>query len=316
MSAVRWGFLGAGFIAGRALAPAVHAADGAVLQMAAARDPARAAALGPVRAVADYGEVLAADDVDAVYISLPNDAHLPWAVAALEAGKPVLCEKPLGLDAAQVRWMRAAAAATGGLLVEAAWNRWHPRSRRVVELVAEVGGPRAVRTWFEFPSVPVGNYRLDPRHGGGALLDVGCYAVGAALDALGPGEVEVAAVTRSVGPTGVDLTTTATLTHRAGTAEVSASFERPGAQGVRIEAPGMVVELLGQAFTSWHEPSALRVVRAGREHVEHFAACDAYRLMVEAVGERVRGGSAWVMPLDESERVAATLDRIAATPAP
>jgi predicted dehydrogenase len=195
---VRWGFLGAGFVASRGLAPAVHAADGAVLQ-ASRQDEHRAAALEPVRATTSYAEVCTADDVDAVYLSLPNDDHLPWVLEALAAGKQVLCEKPLGLDAAQVARMAAAAESADRLLVEASWNRWHPRTRRVEALLADVAGPLDVRAWFTFPGVPADTDRLDPGRGGGALLDVGCYAVAAALIALGD-DATVTSVERHVAP--------------------------------------------------------------------------------------------------------------------
>ncbi len=203
---VRWGFLGAGFVASRGMAPAVHAASGAVLQAVGARDAARAAALQPAGGVGSYAEICARDDVDAVYVSLPNDDHLHWVLHALEAGKHVLCEKPLGMNADEVGVMRAAAEGRGLLLVEAAWNRWHPRTRRIEALVAGVTGPREVRAWFTFPGVPSDNYRLDPARGGGALLDVGCYAVSAALAALTADVVGIGAVERHLGPTGVDLT--------------------------------------------------------------------------------------------------------------
>jgi predicted dehydrogenase len=332
--AVRWGFLGAGFVASRGMAPAVHAARGATLQVVGARDPMRAATLEPVRAVGSYEEVLAADDVDAVYISLPNDAHLGWVRAALAAGKHVLCEKPLGRTADEVVQMQALAEAAGLLLVEAAWNRWHPRFRQVSELLSAAPGPRTVRAWFTFPGVPADNYRLRPERGGGALLDVGCYAVGAALVSLGAGEVgassmgagllaagepgggesvEVTEVSRSIGPTGVDLTTEARLAHPNGSAQVLASFERPESQGWVVTAPGLEVELMGQAFTTWRSECSLRVVEDGRERVEHFPARDPYQLMVEAVSDRVRGQEAWILPLETSREVAGVLDRIAAT---
>ncbi|HYN75561.1 MAG TPA: Gfo/Idh/MocA family oxidoreductase, partial [Candidatus Limnocylindria bacterium] len=127
---VRWGFLGAGFVASQALGPAVHAAEGAVLQVVGSRDVSRARALGPARAETSYQAVCDAQDVDVVYVALPNDDHQRWVCAALKAGKHVLCEKPLGLDAADVATMSAAAAAADRMLVEAAWNRWHPRTRR------------------------------------------------------------------------------------------------------------------------------------------------------------------------------------------
>lgn len=309
LPAVRWGFLGAGFVASRGVGPAAHSAEGAVLQVVAARDLDRAESLEPVRAVTSYAEVCEADDVDAVYLSLANDDHLPWVVRALEAGKAVLCEKPLGLDALEVARMTAAAHAHDALLVEAAWNRWHPRTRRVEELLDEVAGEVDVRAWFTFPGVPDGNYRLDPARGGGALLDVGCYAVAAAIVALGD-DVAVTAAEQSIGPTGVDLTTSAALASPRGVARVTGSFEQDESQGWVVTAPGLVVDAPHPAFTSWREASALRVVEDGVERVETFDACDAYRLMVEAVSTRAAGGDAWVLPLSASLSVARTLDEI------
>jgi predicted dehydrogenase len=309
---VRWGFLGAGFVASRALAPAVHATDGATLQVVAARDDARAATLEPTRAAARYDEVCTADDVDAVYISLPNDAHLPWVLIALEAGKHVLCEKPLALSLEQVLAMRDAAERADRLLVEATWSRWHPRTRRAQEVLDAAGGPRVVRSWFTFEGVPETNYRLDPALGGGALLDVGSYTVGAAHWALGADDtaLDVVAAEQRVGPTGVDLATTAVLARGDDRAHVTASIDAPESQGLTVETPDLTVELVEPAFTSWGEPSTLRLVERGREHIETFEACDAYRLMVEAVSARIRGEDAWVLPLATSEAVARSIDAV------
>jgi xylose dehydrogenase (NAD/NADP) len=307
---IRWGFLGAGFVASKGMAPALHAARGATLQVVAARDLERADALEPVRSTTSYDEVCTSDDVDAVYLSLPNDDHLPWVTRALAAGKNVLCEKPLGLDAAQVTAMAEAADRADRLLVEAAWNRWPPRSRRAEELLAELPGPRDVSAWFTFPGVPAGNYRLDPARGGGALLDVGCYCIGMSLAALGPGPLSVLAAEQNLGPTGVDLTTEAMLAGTLGSARVRASFEEPESQGFEVAAGGSSLELGGPAFTSWREPSTLRVVADGVERIEQFAACDPYQEMLEAVSARIRGEEAWVLPLSTSLTVASVLDLV------
>jgi len=306
---VRWGFLGAGFVASRGLAPAVHDATGAVLQVVAAREASRAALLVPVRAVESYAAVCEADDVDVVYLSLPNDDHLPWVLTALEAGKHVVCEKPLGLDAAQVVEMMSAADRSGRMLVEASWNRWHPRTRRVEALIGSLGGTVEVNAWFTFPAVPTDNYRLDPGRGGGALLDVGCYATAAALMTLGEG-VTVSLADQHIGPTGVDLTTTATLVSSRGRATILGSFERPESQGWTVTAPGLELELSDPAFTSWREGSTLRVVENGVERTESFHTCDAYRLMVEAISARANGDDAWVLPLETSLAVARATDEI------
>jgi len=306
---VKWGFLGAGFVASRGLAPAVHDSTGAVLQVVAARESTRAQLLEPVRAVDSYAAVCEADDVDVVYLSLPNGDHALWVIAALEAGKHVLCEKPLGLDAAQVVEMTAAAARSGTMLVEASWNRWHPRTRRVEVLLNSVDGPCDVRAWFTFRGVPADNYRLDPRRGGGALLDVGCYAIAAALMALGE-DATVSVAEQRTGPTGVDLTTSATLISSRGRAEITASFERSESQGWTVAAPSLNLELPHPAFTPWREASTLRVVEGGVERVETFDTCDAYGLMVEAISARAVGEDAWVLPLTTSHAVAHAIDGV------
>ena len=310
MTQVRWGFLGAGFIASRGVAPVVHEAESAVLQVVGARDLGRAEALEPVRAVTSYDDVLAADDVDAVYISLPNDAHLPWVTAALEAGKHVLCEKPLALHSDEVAEMTAAAQRNGVHLVEAAWNRWHPRTRRVEEILGGVAGGLDIRAWFTFDGVPADNYRLAPERGGGALLDVGVYATAAALVGLG-NDPRVVEASHDLGPTGVDLTTTATLASDRGRATVLGSFVQPESQGWTVTAPGFALDVPHPAFTSWREPSTLRTVVDGVEHVEEFAPCDAYLLMVESVSRLVLGEDSWVLPLSTSLSVARVVDGVA-----
>jgi len=308
---VRWGFIGAGFVASRALAPAVHAADSAVLQVVGSSDERRAASLEPRRTVGSYDAVCAADDVDVVYVSLRNSDHLRWVVAALEAGKHVLCEKPLGLTAREVGLMTHAARRADRLLVEATWNHWHPRTRRAQQLVSESAEPRDVQTRFTFAGVPSDNYRLDPASGGGALLDVGPYLVGAALWALGTSAVQVHDVTRHVGPTGVDLTTAAVLAAGDSRARIEASIEQPESQVLRVEAPDLTVELVDPAFTSWREPSFLRVIEAGAAREEAFAPCDAYRLMVDSVSAAASGQPTWVLPLSVTADVAVVLDDIA-----
>jgi xylose dehydrogenase (NAD/NADP) len=309
MTPVRWGLLGAGFVASRGVAPAMRDADGVIVQAVAARDIARAESLRPVRATTSYDEVCQADDVDAVYISLPNDSHLRWVAAALRAGKHVLCEKPLALDAAQVEEMTALSTRCDRLLVEASWNRWHPRTRRAADLLSDVAGPVEVRTWFTFPGVPEGNYRLDPSRGGGALLDVGCYAIGAALLSLGD-DAHVVTAEQHMSGSGVDLTTAAVLESPRGRAEITGSFEQDESQGWTVSADGFELTIDHPAFTSWHEPSTLRVRHGSDDRVESFAPCDPYRLMVQEVSRRIQGDEGWVLPHSTSFAVARLIDAV------
>jgi predicted dehydrogenase len=308
---VRWGFLGAGFIARQALAPAVHAADGAVLQAVAARDLDRARRLDPVGAVYDsYDALLRDDEVDAVYISLTNDVHAQWSVAAMRAGKHVLCEKPLAMSAEQVREMTAVSVATGMQLVEASWYRWHPRVRRAQELLAAggIGAVRHVTAGFTFDGKLTGNYRLEVERGGGALYDVGCYAVSAVLWAFGalPG---VVTARQQLGPSGVDLVTEAVLEFDGGEAEVRAGISEPPHQWLVITGECGELEFRDAAYTSWRNDETLLLVSDGRTtRRETFPAVDPYRLMVEEMSGALRGGTAWVLPLTESLATAAVLD--------
>jgi xylose dehydrogenase (NAD/NADP) len=306
---IRWGFIGAGNIARAALAPAVRAASGAVLQAAAARDPARAAALEPVGAAySAYDDLLADPDVDAVYISLANHAHLPWTLRAVAAGKAVLCEKPLGLSAAEVEEMSAA----GGTIVEASWYRWHPRIRLAQRLLSDgrIGAVRHVSAGFTFDGVPADNYRLDPRLGGGALYDVGCYAVSAALWACGgraPAEV-VAHARRTA--TGVDLATEAVLSWPDGaTAEIAAAIDEPERQWLVVTGESGEIEVPGNPYTAVGGQETELVVSGGRDSERlPVAAADAYRLMVEQVSSVLADGPGWLLPLAESRICAAVLD--------
>ena len=315
MRSVRWGFLGAGSIAVNALGPAVHAADGAVLQAAGARDVARAAALGPVSAYGSYDEVLADPDVDAVYVALSNEAHLPWTLRALAAGKHVLCEKPLGLTAAEVDEMTAASRAAGRLVVEASWYRWHPRVRLAQQRLPEVGTVQHVTAGFTFAGQLEGNYRLEPGRGGGGLYDVGCYAVSACLWAVGRGLPDEVAAQLDVGPTGVDLDARLVLDwveapgRAAATAEVRAGISVDAGQWLVVTGDRGEVELRDAPYTSWKDDATELWVSdgTGTERVP-VPATDAYRVMVEETSSVVGGGAGWVLPLEESRQTAAVLD--------
>lgn len=318
MTPVRWGFLGAGMVARAALGPAVHAADNAALQAVGARDIERARALGPESAYEGYEAVLADNRVEAVYIALSNELHLPWTVAALRAGKAVLCEKPLGLTAAEVREMAAVADASGRLLVEASWYRWHPRVRLAQQRLGEIGPVRQVSAGFGFDGSLAGNYRLDPARGGGALYDVGCYAVSACLWAVGQGRPADVTARATYGPTGVDLVTEAVLTWESGaSAQVQAGIAGSVGQWLVVTGERGEIELRDAPYTSWRDDATELWVSDGRRTDRvPVPATDAYRVMVEQVSSVLRGGPGWVLPVAESLETAAVLDaiRAAATP--
>jgi xylose dehydrogenase (NAD/NADP) len=307
-----WGFIGAGNIAKVALGPAVHKAKNANLYAVASRDPIRSAALNPVKVHDSYKDLIDDPDVDAVYISLANDQHIIWSIKAMLAGKDVLCEKPLALNAQQVQEMKDVAKSSNRVLVEAVWARFHPRLIRTVQLINDgaIGQLTAIDSSFAFESKLQGNYRLDPAMGGGSLLDVGLYQLHLWL-ALSQdlGGLQITQLTRNISDSGVDLTTHFSAGFANGVkVKALSSFELPAQQHVEITGTAGTIEFVdGQAFTTWKESSSLRVNGV----IEEFEAVDAYQLMVEAFSSKLQGGSDWVVPLTDSLACAKALDRIA-----
>ncbi len=181
---VRWGVLGCAQIAINQLIPAIQQAEGAVLEAIASRtlDKAQKVAkqFGIPRAYGSYEELLADPELEAIYIPLPNHLHKPWSIAALRAGKHVLCEKPIALNAAEAREMQAVAQETGRILLEAFAYRFNPIVQKAMEITrsGELGELRMLHSSLTFvlPEDPT-NVRLQAGIGGGALYDVGCYAI-------------------------------------------------------------------------------------------------------------------------------------------
>lgn len=310
---IKWGFLGASWVASTALVPAVADAKNASLYAVASRDPERSQKLNPTKVHASYEDLLSDPEVDAVYISLANHLHLEWATKALNAGKHVLCEKPLASSYAEAKMMADAAVANDKLLVEAIWTRWHPRFERVVELVrnGHIGELQNIDSAFTFTTTFTENYRLVPEMGGGSLLDVGPYQAHV-WSALVPknSDLRIDSASANIGPTGIDLTTKATATLD-DSVSVSAltSFEQEEKQSLVISGSNAKIEFpQGQAFTSWKEASSIQI----GDHVENFAPVDPFTLMIEAVGNRIQGEPVWLPSLRESLWVMDALDKIKA----
>lgn len=312
---VNWGLLGAGWLAQAATAEAIHQAAGARLQAAGARDLARAELTGAAKCFDNYQAVIDDDSVDAVYICLSNEAHLPWIRASIAAGKHVLCEKPLVLTEEDASSAFALAAEAGKILVEGVWSRWHPRMRRIVELTRSgaLGDITGFQGAFTFDEVTAGNYRLSSAHGGGALYDVGIYplhALFALLDDID--DLDIVELHRTRLDKGIDLTTEATLTWGEGTsASMLGSFVLPESQQLNITGThGRLRVADNEAFTSYKKPTELWV----NNHRETFPAANAYQIMFEEVSARIRGEDGWLLPPRDSLRVARAVDMIRTTP--
>jgi len=311
---LRWGFIGAGGIAKRALFPAISKSNVGEIYAVASRDKTKALTISPNGIVyTSYDELLADPKVEAVYISLPNSLHLPLAIKAMRAGKHVLCEKPLGMNAAEVEEAIAVSKETNRIFVEASWNRWHPRSQRIREIVAsgELGNITHIRTCFTYDGLDQENIRLDPKLGGGILYDLGPYSTVAPLWAMDFAEISDLDVQVIWHKGGTDETTRANFTIGGAKAETIASDNIQLTHWFIIEGTKGELRTGGNdSFNSHNNPSTLEITVDGKARIERFEACDPYQLMSDAFARVVRGGNDWLMPMDQSLKFAKLFDAI------
>jgi predicted dehydrogenase len=308
---VNWGFIGAGVVATKALAPAVRSARNANLYAVASRDITRALNLSPSCVYDNYDELINDPKVEAIYISLPNNVHASIASRALLAGKAVLCEKPLTMNYQESEELVRVSKVSNSLLVEAIWFRWHPRLIKACEQIAAgvIGEISQIDAAFTYVNNNKDNYRFDPALGGGALLDLGPYPLHLIASLFGSeARVELLTVNQDIGPSGVDLVTTGSaLINGSVRFNFNLSFVGQLSQEISISgSKGKIKFLEGQAFTNWNEPSTLLV----NDEIYSFESVDAYQLMVEAVSDVILGKPAWIPPHSESLFVMGLIDQI------
>jgi len=217
MARVRWGILSTANIGMTRVTPAIQRAHNCQVVAIASRDEDRAATaaaqLGIPVGYGSYEDLLDADDVDAVYIPLPNDLHAEWTIKAAAAGKHVLCEKPLALNASQAEEMAVACEAAGVKLAEAFMYRHHPTWVEAVRLVRDgsIGDLVAVQSWFSYYNDDPGNIRNRPENGGGAIMDIGCYNINLSRMLFDAEPTSIAASVRRDPVMGIDTLSSAVL---------------------------------------------------------------------------------------------------------
>ena len=288
--AVRWGFLSTANINDKLL-PGAEASPDVELVAVASRDLGRAEAYarerGIERAYGSYEDLLADPEIEVVYISLPNSMHVEWSIQALEAGKHVLCEKPLSRHPEDVERAFDAAEKAGRILMEAFMYRHNPQTKRVKELVESgaIGRLRLVRAAFSFPLDDAANVRLNDELEGGGLMDVGCYCISGSR--LLAGEPESVYGEQVAAPSGVDELFTGTLRFAADVlAEIDCGLVLP--ERDELEAIGEE----GSIFLDdpWHCRKPVIEVRReeGTERIE-LEPKDSYRLQLENMSSAIRG---------------------------
>jgi predicted dehydrogenase len=315
---VRIGVLGAARIAPAALVEPARAMQGVQVAAVAARDRARAQQFAARHGVptvhGSYAELIADPSLDAVYVPLPNALHAQWTIAALQAGKHVLCEKPFTSNTAQALEV-AAAAQDGGLVVMEAFHyRYHPLARRMIELVhgGELGRIRRVSVAFCFPLLKRSDIRWDFGLAGGALMDAGCYAVHCLrLLSAGPPQVVSARALTLRRDRRVDRAITARFALPGGADGAihasmwSSALLRIGAQVVGERGTLRVSNFL--APQHWHR---FTVTTDGRRRRERFDGEATYVHQLRAFAAAGRGEGTNLTPPSDSVETMSLIDDV------
>jgi D-xylose 1-dehydrogenase (NADP+, D-xylono-1,5-lactone-forming) len=306
-----WGIISTAHINRLVLAGA-RESDRVDVVAVASRNQARAEAYarehGIERAFGSYEALLADPDIDAVYVSLPNSLHVEWSIRALEAGKHVLCEKPLDRRPDEVERAFEAAARSGRILMEAFMYRHNPQTAKLRELVGAgaIGQLGVVRSAFSFSLGDPDNVRLAADLDGGALMDVGCYCVSGSR--LLGGEPERVYGEQVTGESGVDVLFSGTMRFPEGVAaHFDCGFVLPGRDELEV------VGSEGSLFLDdpWH--ARRPVIELRRESgVEEIALehVDSYRLELENLSDAIHGEAEPLLGRDDAVGQARTIDAL------
>ena len=318
MTHIRWGILGASKFAREHMGPAIHAARGAVISAVASRNPD---SVGPFqefaaecRAIFGYEALISDRDIYAVYIPLPHHMHVEWTVKALHAGKHVLAEKPIAMQAEDFDNLITARDATGRLAAEAYMIVHHPQWQRARQMVADGAIGRVIHITGGFSydnSDDPQNIRNQAAMGGGGLRDIGVYVLGSARYVMGAELENISAKIRL--ESGFD--TFASMQGNMGEATYSAYVSTRmhphqemvfhGSEGVlRLTAP-FNANIFGEARIELHQPNlGLRV--------EKFPAANHYVQQVEAFGHSIRTGAAFPWTLEQARGTQEAIDKVLA----
>jgi predicted dehydrogenase len=282
----------------------------------AVRNKARALGKLPpdldVPVVTPYRAALADPAVDAVYVTLPNALHKGWIIKALEAGKHVLCEKPMALKAADVADVARVAARCRRYVMEAYMYRFHPQWERVAAVIAEgrIGTVRTVVAQYAYVDDDYDGTRFSRRLGGGVSRMVGCYAMNIAYVAFGARPLAVTASARWLGARNVDTTMSAVIEFPAGHAVITATVEAFDSQYVRIiGSTGMIEIPLPVNPMRTDNVDLVLWDKAGGSTIE-VGAADQFQREFEVFARGVRDRGRGLIPLEESRQNARLLDAV------
>jgi predicted dehydrogenase len=322
MKKVKWGILGAAKIALTRVIPAMQLGECCEVVAIASRNRQKsekaAVSLGIPKAYGSYEEMLADPEIEAIYNPLPNHLHVPWSIRAAEAGKHVLCEKPIGMDANEARRLIAARDRAGVVMGEAFMVACHPQWERTIELVrsGRIGDLRSAVGTFSYFNVDPANVRNVREWGGGALMDIGCYPIKTSRMVFGEDPVRVfGTMARDAKLTGVDVLTSAILEYPQGQCIFTCSMQMQQQQSMRFYGTKGRIEPEIPFNATPGGTSRIRIddgrdLSGGGMVVEEFPACDQYTLQGDRFSRAIRGAGAVPVTLEDAVRNMAVIDAV------
>ena len=317
---VEWGVLGVAGIAVKKVIPAMQRGEWSHVIAIASRDRAKAQQiaeqLGIPKAYGSYEEMLADPDVEAVYNPLPNHLHVPWSIKAAEAGKHVLCEKPVSLTVEEARSLLKTRDRTGVKIEEAFMVRTHPQWVRAVELArSKIGRVRSVMGYFSYNNRDPKNIRNILEYGGGGLMDIGCYLVFTSRLIFGEEPVRVSALIEEDPEMRTDVVTSAILHFPSGQSVFTCSTQLVPYQRVQIFGTQGRIEIEIPFNAPPDKPCRIFLDDgadpSGRSaEILQFDICDQYTIQGDLFSRSIRESTELPVPLEGSVRNMAVIEAI------
>ncbi len=307
---LRWGVLSTAAIGTKKVIPAMQSSQYTVVTAIASRDLARARdaakTLGIEKAYGSYEELLADPDVDAIYNPLPNQLHVPWTIKAAEAGKHVLCEKPLSMSLAEARTLLPVQERTGMKIGEAFMIRSFTQWRRLRELLEQgrIGTLRSVIAAFSYFNTDAANIRNQVESGGGALYDIGCYCIHASRLGFGGLPTRVVGLIERDPSFGTDRLTSAILDFPGGQAIFTCSTQLVPYQRVQFLGTKGRIEIEIPFNAPKDRPTRLFIDESGDIFgtgivTEEFSTADQYTIQGDEFSKAVLDGGELPVPLED-----------------
>jgi predicted dehydrogenase len=318
---VRWGILSTAAIGIDKVIPAMQQGDWSEVSAIASRDIDKATQVAErlriPKAYGSYEALLADDEIEAIYNPLPNHLHVPWTIRAAEAGKHVLCEKPIGLNMDEAQQLRATRDRTGVKIQEAFMVRTHPQWIGTLELIksGRIGELRAITGFFSYFNRDPANIRNKPEIGGGALMDIGCYPITMSRFIFGAEPRRVLGLIERDPELGTDRLTSAILDFSIGQASFTCSTQLVPYQRMQLcgTRGRLEVEIPFNAPTD--RPTRILIhdgsdLAGNNPEVKEFPVCDQYTIQGDLFSRAIIENGAQAIPLEDAVKNMAVIDAL------